>query len=86
MVDTVIFIIAVQVLIAMLAGAALYYRRRAGLLAAALADTREAHAAAVRGINVATTENAKLRRLRPLVLNGRIYYSYRVMPETIYKN
>lgn len=86
MIDTVIFFIALQVLIGLLAGAALVYRRRARLLAAALAETREAHAAAVRGINVATTENAKLRRLRPLVLNGRIYYSYRVIPETIYKN
>lgn len=86
MVDTVIAFLAFQVLIVLLAGAALVYRRRARRLAAALAETRAAHAAAVRGINVATTENAKLRRLRPLVLNGRIYYSYRVMPETIYKN
>lgn len=86
MVHMVILIIALQVLIGLLAGAALYYCRRSRLLAAELAETQEAHGAAIRAINVATAENAKLRRLRPLVFNDRIYHSYRIMPETIYKN
>lgn len=93
MVDTVIFFIALQVLIGMLAGAALYYRRRARLLkrqvvvmAAELADAREAHAAAVSVVEVLVDENAKVRSTRPLVLNGTLYLAYKPMPAGIYTN
>lgn len=93
MVDTVIFIIALQVLIGLLAGAALYYRRSARLLkrqvavmAAELADAREAHAAAVSVVEVLVDENAKVRSNRPLILNGVLYLAYKPMPAGIYKN
>lgn len=77
-----LFLTAVSAVIAMLVALASYWRKRTRLLrhqvtvlAIELSDVREAHAAALRGVNAAVLENVRLRRQRPLILNGKMYCS-----------
>lgn len=61
------------------------YRQRARL-SAELANVQASRDACLRSLNIAMQENARLRRGRPLILNGRTYLAYRIMPESIYRN
>jgi hypothetical protein len=87
------FVIVLAATVCALGALAAYWRTRARqlkrqvtVMSAELADVRDAHAAAVRAINLAILENVRMRRQRPLVLNGQLYCAYRILPEEIYPN
>lgn len=94
-IDTAIFALALITLPALIGANVLVQRSRRvnqqqrhqiTVLAAELADVRASRDVCLRSLNIAIQENAKLRRGRPLILNGRMYAAYRIMPESIYKN